>query len=176
MYDIAIVGGGPAGLSAAINARRRNKQTVIIAKEDQSSKILQAPLIDNYLGLPKISGPELGRKMKEHALVLGASFLKDEIQSLYQNGNTFTLMGRENAIEAAAVILTIGIALGKEITGEIDLIGRGVSYCATCDGMFFKGKTVALIGYIHEAEGKRTSCRKFIKKSILYLNIILRES
>lgn len=154
MYDIAIVGGGPAGLSAAVNARRRNKQTVIISKEDQSSKILQAHLIENYLGLPEISGPELGRRMKEHALSLGTTFLKDEIQSLYQDGHTFTLMGRENAIEAAAVILAVGIALGKEISGETDFIGRGVSYCATCDGMFFKGKTVALIGYIPEAEAE----------------------
>lgn len=154
MYDIAIVGGGPAGLSAAVNARRRNKQTVIISKEDQSSKILQAHLIENYLGLPEISGPELGRRMKEHALSLGTTFLKDEIQSLYQDGHTFTLMGRENAIEAAAVILAVGIALGKEISGETDFVGRGVSYCATCDGMFFKGKTVALIGYIPEAEAE----------------------
>lgn len=154
MYDIAIVGGGPAGLSAAVNARRRNKQTVIISKEDQSSKILQAHLIENYLGLPEISGPELGRRMKEHALSLGTTFLKDEIQSLYQDGRTFTLMGRENAIEAATVILAVGIALGKEISGETDFVGRGVSYCATCDGMFFKGKTVALIGYIPEAEAE----------------------
>lgn len=154
MYDIAIVGGGPAGLSAAVNARRRNKQTVIISKEDQSSKILQAHLIENYLGLPEISGPELGRRMKEHALSLGTTFLKDEIQSLYQDGHTFTLMGRENAIEAAAVILAVGIALGKEISGETDFVGRGVSYCATCDGMFFKGKTVALIGFIPEAEAE----------------------
>lgn len=154
MYDIAIVGGGPAGLSAAVNARRRNKQTVIIAKEDQSSKILQAHLIENYIGLPEISGPELGRRMKEHALSVGTTFLKDEIQSLYQDGQAFTLMGRENAIEAAAVILAVGIALGKEISGETDFIGRGVSYCATCDGMFFKGKTVALIGYIPEAEAE----------------------
>lgn len=152
MYDIAIVGGGPAGLSAAVNACRRNKKVVIISKEEQSSKILQAHLIENYLGLPEISGPELGRRMKEHALALGTSFQKDEIQSLYRDDQKFTLIGRENAIEASAVILSIGIALGKEIAGEADFIGHGVSYCATCDGMFFKGKSVALIGYIPEAE------------------------
>ena len=154
MYDIAIIGGGPAGLSAAVNARRRNKKTIIISKEEQSSKILQAHLIQNYLGLPEISGPELGGRMKEHALALGTTFLKDEIQSLYQEGRSFTLMGRENAIQASAVVLAVGIALGKEIAGETDFIGRGVSYCATCDGLFFKGKTVALIGYIPEAEAE----------------------
>ncbi len=152
MYDIAIVGGGPAGLSAAVNACRRNKKAVVISKEDQSSKILQAHLIDNYLGLPEISGLELGRRMKEHALALGTDFQKDEIQSFYQDGRSFTLIGRENAFEAATVILSVGIALGKAINGESDFVGRGVSYCATCDGMFFRGKDVALIGYIPEAE------------------------
>ncbi len=164
MYDIAIVGGGPAGLSAAVNARRRNKKTVLISKEEQSSKIMQAHLIDNYLGLPEISGPELGRRMKEHALTLGTAFLKDEIQSLYQDGQTFTLMGRENAVEAASVILSVGIALGKTITGETDFIGRGVSYCATCDGMFFKGKTVVLIGYISEAEAEASFLAEVCQK------------
>lgn len=152
MYDIAIIGGGPAGLSAAVNGCRRNKKTVIISKEEQSSKILQAHLIENYLGLPQISGIELGRRMKEHALALGTTFVKDEIQAVYREGQSFTLIGREIPIEAAAVILAVGISLGKEIPGETDFIGRGISYCATCDGMFFKGKTVALIGYIPEAE------------------------
>ena len=152
MYDIAIIGGGPAGLSAAVNGCRRNKKTVIISKEDQSSKITQAHLIENYLGLPQISGIELGRRMKGHALTLGTTFVKDEIQAFYRDGQKFILMGREKPIEAATVILAVGISLGKEIPGETDFVGRGVSYCATCDGMFFKGKTVALIGYIPEAE------------------------
>lgn len=152
MYDIVIVGGGPAGLSAAVNARRRNKNVVVISKEEQSSKIVQAHLIENYLGLPGISGSELARRMKEHALALGTVFLKDEIQSLYRDGQGFTMIGRENAIQTLTVILSTGIALGKEIPGETDFVGRGVSYCATCDGMFFRGKTVALIGYIPEAE------------------------
>lgn len=152
MYDIAIIGGGPAGLSAAVNARRRNKNVVVISKEEQSSKILQAHLIENYLGLPGISGSELANRMKDHALALGTVFLKDEIQSFYLDGQGFTMIGRENAIQTLAVILSTGIALGKEITGESDFVGRGVSYCATCDGMFFKGKTVVLIGYIPEAE------------------------
>lgn len=152
MYDIAVVGGGPAGLSAAVNARQRNKNVVLIAKEDQSSKLAQAHLIDNYLGMPGINGLELARRMKEHALALGTIFHKDEIQSIYRDGQGFTLIGRENAIQALAVILTTGIVLGKEIPGESDFVGRGVSYCATCDGMFFKGKTVAMIGYIPEAE------------------------
>lgn len=152
MYDIAIVGGGPAGLAAAVNARRRNKHTVLITKEDYSSKLMQAHLIDNYLGLEKVAGKELARKMRSHAESLGAVFIKDEVQNIFPEEREFNLFGRENSIQALSVILTIGVVLSFEINGEAELVGRGVSYCATCDGMFFKGKTAAMIGYIAEAE------------------------
>lgn len=152
MYDIAIVGGGPAGVSAAVNARRRNKNTVVISKENYSSKLMQAHLIDNFIGIPNVSGRELAGKLKEHAEALGAGFIKDEIQSIYPEEGKYNLIGRENMIEAKSVILAVGVALGTEIAGESEWIGRGVSYCATCDGMFFKNKVVAMIGYIAEAE------------------------
>jgi thioredoxin reductase (NADPH) len=151
MYDLAIVGGGPAGLAAALNARRRNKMAVIIGKEDYSSKLMQSRMIDNYLGLPEITGSKLARKLKDHALTEGAEYLKDEVQSISADGSEFTLMGRAQLVQAKTVVLATGIVLGTEINGEVDWIGRGVSYCATCDGMFFKDKKVALIGYIPEA-------------------------
>lgn len=154
MYDIAIVGGGPAGLAAAVNARRRNKETVLISKEVYSSKLTQSHQIDNYLGIPQISGADLALRMREHALELGTVILKDEIQSIDDGEERYHLFGRENALEARAVILAVGVSLGAEIDGETRLTGQGVSYCATCDGMFFKGKDVALIGYIPEAENE----------------------
>lgn len=154
IYDIAIVGGGPAGLAAALNARRRNKETILIGKEAISSKLEQAHLIDNYLGLPQITGMELAQKMLEHAKTNGIVIVKDEIQTIYQDDQIFNLFGRENSIQAKTVILTTGVSLSSEIEGESELIGRGVSYCATCDGMFFKGKPVAMIGYIREAEAE----------------------
>lgn len=154
MYDIAIVGGGPAGLAAAVNARRRNKNTVVVAKENYSSKLMQSHMIDNYLAIPEITGKELAVKMKDHAAALGANFVKDEVQSIYLDHQEFTLLGRENSIQAKSVILSVGISLGTEIAGEAALIGQGVSYCATCDGMFFKGKAVVMIGYIPEAEAE----------------------
>lgn len=152
VYDVAIVGGGPAGLAAALNARRRNKQTVVIGKEELSSKLTQAHKIDNYPGLPLISGTDLALKMREHAKENGAVFIKDEIQNIYADDPGFGLIGREHQIQAKSIILATGISLGTEIQGETAFIGRGVSYCATCDGMFFKGKPVAMIGYIPEAE------------------------
>ena len=152
MYEIAIIGGGPAGLAAAVNARRRSKQTVLIAKEEYSSKLLQAHRIDNYLGMPEISGRDLITKMSEHAESLGTVMIKDEIQNVSYDEDKFVLFGRENFIETASVILAVGVLLESEINGESEFIGRGVSYCATCDGLFFKNKTVAMIGYIPAAE------------------------
>jgi thioredoxin reductase (NADPH) len=154
MYDIAIVGGGPAGLAAAANARRRNKNIVVISKESLSSKLAQAYQIENYLGIQNVSGRELAAKMREHAEILGANFIKDEAQSIYRDNNLYTLVGRDNSVESKSVILAVGISLGIEIEGESEWIGRGISYCATCDGMFFKDKTVAVIGYIPEAESE----------------------
>jgi thioredoxin reductase (NADPH) len=151
MYDLAIVGGGPAGLAAAINARRRNKTAVIIGKEDYSSKLMQSHLIDNYPGLPEITGSELAGRLKEHALSGGAEYLRDEVQNISGDGSEFTLMGRETLTTAQTVILATGMALKATIQGEAAWLGRGVSYCATCDGMFFKGKKIALIGYIPAA-------------------------
>ncbi len=153
-YDIAIVGGGPAGLAAALNACRRNLRTVVIGKEEFSSKLTQAHRIDNYPGLPSVTGEELARKLREHAESNGAVFVKDEIQSIYPEEDMFNLYGREHQLQAMAVILATGITLGAEIEGEADFVGRGVSYCATCDGMFFRQKPVAMVGYIREAEAE----------------------
>jgi thioredoxin reductase (NADPH) len=163
MYEIAIIGGGPAGLAAAINAQRRNKQTVLISKETYSSKLLQAHKVENYLGLPGISGKELITRMQQHAQSLGIVFNKDEIQNIAGDSNKFVLFGRENMFEAATVILAVGITPDGEINGESAFTGRGVSYCATCDGLFFKNKIVAVIGYIpatEEAEFLAEICAK----------------
>jgi thioredoxin reductase (NADPH) len=154
VYDIAIVGGGPAGLAAAVNARRRNKETLLVSKETMSSKLVQAEQIENYLGIPQISGSELIGRMRNHAEAEGVINLKDEVQNIYQEDRLFSLIGRENAFQAKTVVLAPGISTTAEIVGEADFVGRGVSYCATCDGMFFKGKAVAMIGYIPEAESE----------------------
>lgn len=154
VYDIAIVGGGPAGLAAAVNARRRNKDALLVSKETMSSKLIQAEQIENYLGIPQISGSELIGRMRDHAQAEGVVTIKDEVQNIYQEERIFSLIGRENALQAKTLILAPGISTVAEIAGEGEFVGRGVSYCATCDGMFFKGKAVAMIGYIPEAESE----------------------
>lgn len=150
--DLMIIGGGPAGLSAAINARRRNKEVVLIGKEKISSKLWQAPHVMNYLGFDNISGLDLAGKMRQHALDQGTEIVQDEIQNLWSEDNLFTAMGREAQYMAKAVILAVGIAQENSISGEDRFVGKGVSYCATCDGMFYRGKHVAMVSYIPEGE------------------------
>ena len=118
IYDIAIVGGGPAGLAAALNARRRNLQTVVIGKEEFSSKLTQAHRIDNYPGLPSITGEELARKLRTHAETNGMVFVRDEIQNIYPEEDLFNLYGREHHFQAKTIILATGITLGAEIEGR----------------------------------------------------------
>lgn len=150
--DIMVIGGGPAGLSAAVNARRRNKRVGVIGKENMSSKLWQAHRIENYLGIPAIAGQELGNVMRNHAVAEGVEMIRDEVQNLWFENDTYTAMGREGQYTARAVVLGVGVVQEVGIEGEDRFVGRGVSYCATCDGMFYKGKRVAMVSYIPEGE------------------------
>lgn len=152
VMDMMIIGGGPAGLSAAINGRRRNKEVVVIGKETNSSKLWQAPHIENYLGIFPVTGLELAEKMREHAVEQGAQFIQDEVQNLWFEDGCYYGMGREGQYSARAVILATGVVQGADIAGEERLLGKGVSYCATCDGMFYRNKPVVMISHIPEGE------------------------
>lgn len=152
VWQILIIGGGPAGLSAAINARKRNKQVLVLAKEQISHKLLAAPKVANYPGIPDITGTELGKALYEHARVMGTEFRRDEAQQIVKDGDVFWVMGREEHYQASKLLLALGVLENKNIPGENELEGKGVSYCATCDGAFFKGKDVAMISYLPEAE------------------------
>lgn len=152
IWPFVIIGGGPAGLSAAVNARKRNKRVLVVGKEQVSHKLMAAPRVDNYLGLPEISGSELGRRYFEHARALGVEFAREEIQQVFASEGVFWLMGRERQYQARMVLLATGITESKDIPGESEFVGRGVSYCATCDGAFFKNEDVAMVSYLPEAE------------------------
>lgn len=148
-YDIAIIGSGPAGLTAAIYAQRAVLNTVIIEKNPMSGgQILNTYEVDNYPGLPMINGFDLGLKMREHADKLGANFLTALVDNVEKTEDGFRVVVHDKeAIEAKTVIVATGaepVTLGVE--GEERLKGKGVSYCATCDGAFFRGKTVAVVG------------------------------
>lgn len=148
-YDLAIIGSGPAGLTSAIYAQRALLNTVIIEKNPMSGgQILNTYEVDNYPGLPMINGFDLGLKMREHADKLGAKFVTASVEKVEKTEDGFSICIRDKEpIEAKTVIVATGaehITLGVE--GEERLKGMGVSYCATCDGAFFRGKTVAVVG------------------------------
>ena len=145
MYDIIIVGGGPAGLSAAITARQRGKSTAIISNRRSESGLYKAVEVPNYPGLPGISGPELTSKMLAHALGMGAELIAGQVNAILPLDGVFHVgYGTDNAA-SKCIILATGVAQTSLFPGEAELLGRGVSYCATCDGMLFRGKRVCVV-------------------------------
>jgi len=152
MYDLLVIGGGPAGLSAAINAGRRNKKVMVAAKEETSNKLRPAGRIENYPGLPGLSGRELAEKFRVHAVGTGVEIREEEILHLGREEEHFLAAGKNGAYEAKAVVLATGVPQQTSIPGESRLAGRGVSYCATCDGMFFRGKKVMVISQLPGGE------------------------
>lgn len=148
MYDLIIIGSGPAGLTAAIYAQRARLSTLVLEKEFISGgQVANTYEVDNYPGLPGIGGLELGMKFREHAEKLGAEFENAEVTSINIEGTVKKVVTEDKIYEAKTVIVATGAThrtLG--IPGEEDLAGMGVSYCATCDGAFFKDRTVAVVG------------------------------
>lgn len=150
-YDIAIVGSGPAGLSAAINAKIRNKKIILFGNKELSNKIIKAPKINNYLGLKNITGEQLKENFSAHIKDMDIDITAERINNIYAMGDYFTIMANEKTYEATAVILATGIEFSKPMPGELEYLGRGVGYCATCDAPLYKGKVAAVIGYNKEA-------------------------
>lgn len=148
MYDIIIVGAGPAGLTAAVYARRANKSVLLLDKAAFGGQITYSPKIENYPGFESISGSELADKMVEQALNQGAEVEVENVTGIRDNGDTKTVLTEDgNEYEGRAVILACGAKhrhLGLE--NEERFIGDGISFCAVCDGAFYMDKTVALIG------------------------------
>lgn len=147
-YDLIIIGSGPAGLAAAIYAQRAKLDTIVIEENFVSGgQVVTTYEVDNYPGLPGISGMDLGTTLREHAEKMGAVFVRDKVLELDLEGAEKTVTGKKETYHARTVILATGAKhrmLG--VPGEKELSGMGVSYCATCDGAFFRGKTVAVAG------------------------------
>lgn len=144
MFDIAIIGSGPAGVSAAINSKIRNKSFVLFGQKELSHKVEISEKINNYPGLPGISGEELNKKMREHLNELGIEITEERITGIYKMKDKFTLLADRKMFEARTVILCLGAETVKPLPNERELLGRGVSYCATCDGMLYKNKKIAV--------------------------------
>lgn len=146
-YDIAIIGSGVAGLSAALNAKIRNKSFIIFGTKDMSTKLIKAPSVNNYLGFPGVSGYELRDEFAKHLDSMGIAITEERINNIYAMGDYYALMANEKMFEAKTVILATGVNFGKPFKGENELLGKGVGYCATCDAPLYKNKTVTIIAY-----------------------------
>lgn len=142
MHDLIIIGSGPAGLSAAVYGRRAGFSTLVIEKNPMSGgQVLNTYEVDNYLGLPGINGFDMGMKFREHAEKMQAEFIEADVLGVEDMGDYKLVKTTDGDYEAKAVIIASGAShshLG--VPGEEELSGMGVSYCATCDGAFFRGK------------------------------------
>ena len=151
-YDIAIIGTGPAGISAAITAKLRNKNIILFGNKDLSDKINKAHSIKNYTGLPNVTGEELAAALKNHLNDLDIEITEKRVNAVYSMGEYFALQVGKEMIESKSLIIATGVTASKTLENEDEFLGRGVSYCATCDAHFCKGKDVAVIAYTKEAE------------------------
>ena len=152
--DIAIIGTGPAGVSAALTATNRNKTVLLLGSREMSEKVAKAHEIRNYPGLPMVKGSELAEAFRDHLDRAGIAITEKRVGAVYAMGDYFALQIGEEMAEARAVILATGVVQANPLPGEKELLGRGVSYCATCDAPLYRGKTAAVIGYSPREEAE----------------------
>ena len=145
MYDLLIIGSGPAGVSAALSAKARNLDFLWFGSRALSPKITKAERVINYPGLPSITGTEMRDAFLRQTGSLGISILEERVNAVYDMGGYYTSVVNEKMYDAKAVILATGVSSCREIPGESRLLGRGVSYCATCDGGLYRGKRIAVV-------------------------------
>ncbi len=156
MYDVAIIGSGPAGLSAALNLQLHNKNIIWFGSRELSAKVEKSECIANYPGVPTVHGPELNKRFLEQIDGAGLVITEKMVTNIAATRRGFMVLGGNDIYNARTVLLATGSVSAKGFPGEEELLGHGVSYCATCDGFLYRGKTVAVYcgapRYEHEAE------------------------
>lgn len=151
IFDILVIGSGPAGVSAALTARHRGKSALIITTAPEDSPLYRAEHVDNYPGLPAATGRELVEGFVAHAEKSGVKFARGRALAVADLGGVFGVSVGADFVQGRAVVLACGLTRAKPYPGEAEYLGRGVSYCATCDGMLYRGKPVAVIGLSADA-------------------------
>lgn len=164
MYDLIIIGTGPAGLSAAINAKIRNKKFKIFGYSNLSSKLTKAPRIDNYLGFYGMTGEEIKNKFIEHINEMEIKITNERINNVYALGDKFVAMVADKVYEAKAIILATGVQYGNLLEGEKEYLGKGVGYCATCDAPLYRNKIVTIIAHNKMGEDEARYVSEFAKE------------
>ena len=156
MYDCIIIGTGPAGLSAALNLKTYKKSFVWFGSKNLSDKVQKAEKITNYPGFPELTGQELFSHFTDHIQSAGLDITEKTVTNVMSVGTYYMVLADNEVYEAKTLILAMGVMTAKLLKGEDELLGRGVSYCATCDGMFYKDKEIAVLcndpKYEHEVE------------------------
>ncbi len=150
-YDVLVIGGGPAGLSAALNVRARGRSVLVVTNPPEENPLWRAERVDNYLGMGAVSGAQMLSDMRAQAEAAGVEFLTGRaLNASYMMDNWYVSVGSD-MYNARAVVLSGGVARGRKFPGEQEYLGRGVSYCATCDGMLYRGRSVAVLGFSDSA-------------------------
>ena len=156
MYDAVIIGSGPAGLSAAINLKLHEKDFIWFGSRDYSDKVEKSEKIANYPGLGLIPGAELNARFDAHAKEMGLEPVDKKVTNVMPADGYLMVLAENEVYETKTLLLATGVLTAKSYEGENELLGRGVSYCATCDGFLYKGKTIAVFcgapRYEHEVE------------------------
>ncbi len=163
--DIAIIGTGPAGLEAAITAKVRNKSVLLFGTKDLSMKLAKAEQINNYLGFPHISGADLAKHFDEHLKDHGIGIIEKKVTLIFPVGDYFSIQAENDIYEARTIILATGVVPAKTFPGEENFLGRGVSYCATCDAALYKGKTAVIVGFSKKEESEAEFMTEFAAKT-----------
>ncbi|MBR2570593.1 MAG: NAD(P)/FAD-dependent oxidoreductase [Clostridia bacterium] len=173
-YDIAVIGTGPAGISAAITAKVRNKSVLLLGSRDLSGKLAKAHEIRNYPGFPAVSGADLAKALSAHLSQMGIEISDRRVSAIYAMGEYFTLQCGPDFEEADAVILATGVTAAKALPGEEALLGRGVSYCATCDASLYRGKRCAVLSWSAAEEGEAEFLSE-VASEVLYFPVYKEE-
>ena len=150
-YDVIILGGGPAGMSAALNVLSRGRSALVVSNPLNENPLWQAEKVDNHLGMPAQSGAEMLTNLRRHAEDAGVAFREGRVVSAMALEDTWYVSIGAEMETASALVLASGVLRGRKFPGEAEFLGRGVSYCATCDGMLYRGKNVAVLGYTDSA-------------------------
>lgn len=147
MEDMIIIGGGPAGITAAIYGLRANKNVLVLEKEGVGGKIITSPFIENYPGIMQIDGITLAENLQKQVKQLGGKIKNEEVIGIKQQEDKKQVITKQEKYDGKSVIIATGTMYKKlEIAKEEELIGKGISFCATCDGFFYRNKTVAVVG------------------------------
>ena len=149
-YDLIVLGSGPAGMAAAVGACGRGKSVLVIGNPWQDSPLAKAELVDNYLGMPGMTGTEMLQAFYDHAVKMGAEFVEGRAISVMIYQGAMVAVGSD-VYQGRALVLANGVQRQKKLPGEEEYLGRGVSYCATCDGMLYRNRPILVVGRNKEA-------------------------